>query len=283
MVFENNDLMHIDKILNTTKAKPKYGIYKMYSDFVRICKKKWEENKVWKEKENKYNTITFRPFTKTMKTKKLLMTSLIWVSTLWLMWCGQTPTQQPTETQPTTLLSSTSWTMCANAVKDYLDQADMKWQSGKQVKKWHNITVHYIGRLDDGTVFDTSVEEVAKACGKYMSGRNYDEGLSFAVGAGQMIAGFDKAVEGMNIGQTKTIHIEAKEAYGERSEKNIVKVPRDQIPDADKIEKGMKLASSYGQTFTVYAIDDKEITLDANHELAGKKLIFDITIKNIQE
>lgn len=87
----------------------------------------------------------------------------------------------------------------------------------------------------------------------------------------------------MTIGQTKTVHIEASEAYGERSEKNIVKVPREQIPDNEKLEKGMKLMSSYGQTFTVYEVSDKEITLDANHELAGKKLIFDITVKAIQE
>jgi peptidylprolyl isomerase len=98
-----------------------------------------------------------------------------------------------------------------------------------------------------------------------------------------MIAGFDKGVEGMSIGQTKTIHIEAKDAYGERSDKNIIKVPREQIPDADKLEKGMKLMASNGQPFTVYAIEDKEITLDANHELAGKNLIFDITVQSIND
>jgi FKBP-type peptidyl-prolyl cis-trans isomerase 2 len=115
-----------------------------------------------------------------------------------------------------------------------------------------------------------------------MSGRNYNEGLSFQVGEGQMIAGFDKGVEGMSIGQTKTIHIEAKEAYGERSEANIIKVPREQIPNSEQLEKGMKVFASNGQSFTVYALTDKEITLDANHELAGKKLIFDITITEIK-
>ncbi|HCB51825.1 TPA: hypothetical protein DEP21_04645 [Patescibacteria group bacterium] len=77
------------------------------------------------------------------------------------------------------------------------------------------MVVHYIGRLNDEEVFDTSVESVAKACGKYTAGRNYDEGLAFNVGAGQMIAGFDNGVEGMKIGQTKTISIPAAEAYGE--------------------------------------------------------------------
>jgi FKBP-type peptidyl-prolyl cis-trans isomerase 2 len=106
--------------------------------------------------------------------------------------------------------------------------------------------------------------------------------LTFKVGGGQMIAGFDKGVEGMKIGQTKTITIEAKDAYGERSEANLMKVPRDQIPNADEYKVGMEVMSAYGQKFKVYAVSDKEITFDANHELAGKTLIFDITVTSIQ-
>ncbi|MEI8091762.1 MAG: FKBP-type peptidyl-prolyl cis-trans isomerase [bacterium] len=71
--------------------------------------------------------------------------------------------------------------MCANAIKDYLAKADTKGKSGKKVEKGQNVVVHYIGRLDEETVFDTSIEEIAKACGKYNSGRNYDEGLAFQV------------------------------------------------------------------------------------------------------
>jgi len=137
--------------------------------------------------------------------------------------------------------------------------------------------------LQDGTVFDTSIESVAKANGKYMTGRNYSEGLSFTVGAGQMIPGFDKGVVGMKVGATKTITLAPKDAYGERSEKNLIKVPRTQIPSSGTLEKGMKLMSSNGQTFTIYAIDSKDVTLDANPELAGKTLIFDITVKKIQK
>lgn len=173
--------------------------------------------------------------------------------------------------------------MCANAIKDYLAKADTKGKGEKAVAKGHSVTVHYIGRLDDENVFDTSVEEIAKACGKYASGRNYDEGLTFNVGAGQMIPGFDKGVEGMKIWQTKTIHIEASEAYGERSKDNLIPVPREQIPNADQLEKGMKVYASNGQPFTVYEIDDKQVVLDGNHELAGKKLIFDITVTDIKE
>jgi FKBP-type peptidyl-prolyl cis-trans isomerase 2 len=116
-----------------------------------------------------------------------------------------------------------------------------------------------------------------------MTGRNYSEGLSFTVGAGQMIAGFDKGVVGMKVGETKTVTLPPKDAYGERSEANLVKVPREQIPSSGTLEKGMKLMSSNGQTFTVYAIDKNEVTLDANPELAGKTLVFDITVKSIKK
>jgi peptidylprolyl isomerase len=172
--------------------------------------------------------------------------------------------------------------MCANAIKDHLAKADFTGKGGTKVAKGHKVTVHYIGRLDEENVFDTSIEEIAKACGKYSTGRNYNEGLAFEVGAGQMIPGFDKGVEDMVVGQTKTVHIEAKDAYGERDEKNLVKVPREQIPNSDQLEKGMKLMSSYGQSFTIYDLNDKEVTLDGNHELAGKTLIFDITVTEIK-
>lgn len=216
--------------------------------------------------------------------KKLILLASGLVITTLVVGCGktETPSAETQSTQQATVLPSYSWTMCANAIKDYLAKADTKGKAGKKVEKGHQIVVHYIGRLDEETVFDTSIEEIAKACGKYNAQRNYNEGLAFQVGAGQMIAGFDKAVEGMSIGQTKTVHIEASDAYGERSDKNLVKVPREQIPDADKLEKGMKVYASTGQPFTVYAVDSKEITLDANPELAGKKLIFDITVTDIK-
>lgn len=209
-------------------------------------------------------------------TKKIITISILSLCTLWLMGCS---TKKPQETSNNT---NTNNTTCKQAITTYLQQTQAT-TNGEVVNKWNTVTVDYVGRLDEETVFDTSVESIAQACGKYSSGRNYNEGLSFAVGAGQMIAGFDKGVEGMKVGETKTITIPAKEAYGERSEQNIIKVPREQIPNVDEIEKGMKLMSSNGQSFTVYAIDNKEVTLDANHELAGKTLIFDITVKSVQK
>ena len=98
-----------------------------------------------------------------------------------------------------------------------------------------------------------------------------------------MIAGFDKGVQGMKVGETKTIEIPAKDAYGEWDEKKLITVPKTQIPDANKYQVGMQVMSSYGQTFKVYKITDTDIVFDANHELAGKTLIFDITVKSVQK
>ena len=188
------------------------------------------------------------------------------------------PNQNETSTQD---LSINNPEMCSKVIKDHLAKADFKGKGDKVVEKGHQIVVHYVGRLDEETVFDTSVEEVAKACGKYMSGRNYNEGLAFTVGAGQMIPGFDKGVEGMKIGQTKTVTIPAKEAYGEWTKDALVEYDRSQLP-AGEYKKGMKLYNQYGQSVTIYEVKDKTVILDTNHELAGKDLIFDITLVEIK-
>ena len=190
------------------------------------------------------------------------------------MWCA---TKQPTTNEATTNNSS-----CKEAIVAYLQQSKTS-TNGQIVAKWTTVTVDYVGRLDDQTIFDTSVESIAKACGKYQSGRNYTQGLSFNVGAGQMIAGFDKGVEGMKVGETKTVEIAAKDAYGERDKNKLLTVPKTQIPEADQYEIGMQVMSQNGQTFKVYKVDTDNIIFDANHELAGKTLIFDITVKSVQK
>jgi len=136
--------------------------------------------------------------------------------------------------------------------------------------------------LGEEEIFDTSVESVAQACGKYQAGRDYAGGLPFQVGAGQMIPGFDKGVEGMKLGQTKTIVIPAKDAYGEWSKDKLVAIDKTKVPEADKYTVGTMVQTDYGQVFKVYEITDTQIIFDANHELAGKDLSFDITIKEIK-
>ena len=220
--------------------------------------------------------------------KKYLLIGAMILS-LALVWCNQSSNPIEEESTPNTennsiqeeTLSLNSPEMCANVIKDYLAKADLKWKWTKKVEKWNEIVVHYVGRLNDSEVFDTSVEEIAKACGKHHPARNYNEWLSFKVGAGQMIAGFDKWVEGMKIGQTKTITIPAKEAYWEWSESNIVEIELSNLPEWN-YEKWMKLYSEMWQTFTVYEVKEKTVMLDSNHELAGKDLIFDITLVEIK-
>lgn len=134
--------------------------------------------------------------------------------------------------------------------------------TGKKVK------VHYTGTLDDGTKFDSSIDR--------------GEPLEFVCMAGQMIPGFDKAVESMNVGDTITVHLEPSEAYGERSEEAIQTIPLANIPGAEDLPVGetVFLQGPNGQPFPakVAAMDDTTVTFDMNHELAGKPLNFEIEL-----
>lgn len=139
-----------------------------------------------------------------------------------------------------------------------------------QAKKGDTVRVHYTGKLVSGEQFDSS------------AGR---EPLEFEIGAGMMIKGFDDAVVGMAIGDKKTINIPAAEAYGERSEEMVIDFPRSNFPDDMTPEVGMQLVmnNSAGQQFPVTIVDVKEdvVILDANHMLAGKELVFDIEMVEI--
>jgi peptidylprolyl isomerase len=130
--------------------------------------------------------------------------------------------------------------------------------------------VHYTGKLEDGSVFDTSVSRAP---------------LGFTLGDGNMIKGFDTAVHGMAIGDKKTVTIPAAEAYGERREDMMIDVPVAQVPADIKPEIGMtlQLQGGNGQPMPVVVvnIDEEKITLDANHQLAGKDLIFEIELVKI--
>jgi FKBP-type peptidyl-prolyl cis-trans isomerase 2 len=132
------------------------------------------------------------------------------------------------------------------------------------------VKVHYTGRLLNGTVFDSS------------EGRSP---LGFVLGDGNMIKGFDAAVYGMAIGDQKSVTIPCVEAYGEKREDMLLDIPMNQVPPSIKPEVGMELSlqNQMGQPVPVKVVyvDEEKITLDANHQLAGEDLIFDITLVSI--
>lgn len=132
------------------------------------------------------------------------------------------------------------------------------------------VKVHYTGKLTDGEVFDTSVHR---------------EPLEFTVGAGQMIKGFDAAVDGMELNEKKTVTIPAEEAYGERNDQLIQQVPRTQLPEGMNPEVGQTLMAQgqggHPMELIVTETSPETITVDANHKLAGKVLVFEIELVEI--
>ncbi len=133
------------------------------------------------------------------------------------------------------------------------------------------VKVHYTGKLEDGTVFDTSAER---------------EPLEFTLGEGQLIPGFEQAVEGMDVGETKTVNIASDEAYGPRREDLVSQVSKDEFPDEvePQVNQQFRVNQEDGNSFIVRVSDvqDEEVTLDANHPLAGQDLVFDIELVEIQ-
>ncbi len=136
--------------------------------------------------------------------------------------------------------------------------------------KGNKVKVHYTGKLNDGTVFDSSENR---------------EPLEFVLGDGNMIQGFDSAVQGMELGSNKSVVIPSTEAYGEKREDMMVDIPIDQVPADIKPEVGMDLSiqNQNGQPMPVKVVhvDEQKITLDANHPLAGQDLNFDIKLVEI--
>ena len=140
-----------------------------------------------------------------------------------------------------------------------------------QAKAGDKISVHYTGKLTDGTLFDSS------------TGR---EPLEFEIGSGMVIKGFDEGVTGMSVGDKKTVHIPAAEAYGDMNPEHMAVFNKAEIPSDIPYEVGMQLnmhqdGSGQVMQVTVVEVTDLTITLDANHPLAGKDLIFDLELISI--
>lgn len=150
----------------------------------------------------------------------------------------------------------------------------------KTVEKGDAISVDYVGKLEDGTVFDTSEKEAAIEAGIYNEGRDYKP-LKFTVGAGQMIQGFDEGVVGMKVGEEKTLKIPPEEAYGEYVKEYARELPRDDDNFGFTPEVGMQLATETGLTGIVTEVNEENFVVDFNHALAGKTLIFKVKVISV--
>jgi len=139
-----------------------------------------------------------------------------------------------------------------------------------QAKIGDSVKIHYTGTLDDGTQFDSS------------AGR---EPLAFELGSGQVIPGFDKSVEGMAAGDSKSVNIPAEDAYGPHQAEMVQEVPRTALPDDLEPAEGMGLQAQGpdGQVvnLVITSVQEDTITVDGNHPLAGKTLNFDIELVSI--
>lgn len=140
----------------------------------------------------------------------------------------------------------------------------------KQAIVGNKVKVHYKGLLDDGTVFDSSHD---------------GDPLEFTIGGKQVIPGFEDTVIGMNIGETKTSRITSDQAYGPHIEEMVVVVDRNQLPAnlEPTIGQLLRFRQNDGGFIEVTVIDvsDSSVTFDGNHPLAGKDLIFEIQLVEI--
>jgi peptidylprolyl isomerase len=140
------------------------------------------------------------------------------------------------------------------------------------IKNGDTVTVHYTGKLDDGSVFDTSKAE----------GR---EPLTAPLGQEQLIPGFEAALIGMAIGESKTITLEPSDAYGDYSEEMVVSVPLEHMPGEIAEGTYLQINTPYGpQIVTVKSVNEEAgvAMIDHNHALAGKRLTFDLEIVSFE-
>lgn len=139
------------------------------------------------------------------------------------------------------------------------------------------VSVSYVGRYDDGEVFDSTE-------------KHGGELLSFVVGDGKIIPGFDAAVRDLEVGETQTVAIEPKDAYGEYNDSLVQVIPIAEIGGLGSEMQGrvgqyVRLQDNMGnvQEVKIVAADDTNVTLDFNHPMAGKKLNFEITLESVED
>lgn len=139
----------------------------------------------------------------------------------------------------------------------------------KQIENGDTVKVHYTGKLEDGTVFDSSLNE----------GR---EPLEVVLGNNMLIKGFESGLIGLSEGDKKVIEIEPSDAYGEYNEEMVNEIPKTNVPENVQVGEMLQGMSPMGPiNVKVTSINEETVTIDANHPLAGKKLVFEIEVLNV--
>lgn len=141
----------------------------------------------------------------------------------------------------------------------------------RRAKNGDRVTVHYIGTLDNGRIFDQ---------------RDADQPLILNLGAGEVFAGLEAGIVDMKVGEVKNIHLPAEEAFGMRRDENLIRVRRDMFPAGKALRIGQKLSLELGgstqRVVRVRQFDDQEVLLDGNHDLAGCDLTFALQLVAIE-
>jgi len=137
------------------------------------------------------------------------------------------------------------------------------------VENGKSVLVHYTGKFEDGEIFDTSLVE----------GR---EPIKTVVGQGNLIKGFEEGLVGMTEGEKKTIEVEPEKGYGEYLDGLVITIKKDQVPEGVKVGDVLQSESERGTiNVTVTEVTEDTVKIDANHPMAGKKLIFELEVVNI--
>ena len=144
-----------------------------------------------------------------------------------------------------------------------------------KIVKGNKVKVEYEGKFDNGEIFDSSKHG------------EHSHPLEFVVGKGQVISGFEEAVIGLKKGDEKEIKLESEEAYGNYDSTLKREIPKDVIPEGQEIKEGMIIVmqtpEGYKLPARIVSISDDSFTIDLNHPLAGKKLIFNIKVIDVEE
>ncbi|MFB6140509.1 MAG: peptidylprolyl isomerase [Halosimplex sp.] len=148
------------------------------------------------------------------------------------------------------------------------------------------VTIEYTGRLDDGTVFDTSLESVAREEGlaEDRPGRDYQP-LTVEIGDGRIIEGLEEGLKGMEAGDEESVTIEPERAYGERTDDRVVEYDAGEFREmlgGREVEEGLEIQTEEGLPGEVVAVGDEAVRVDFNHELAGERLTFEVEVVSVE-